>query len=187
MSWLVDHANTWYLLLGLLTVGLVLAWWLNRRVKFLGFAGGVLVLMGLLWLLSSSVNTDRKQLEHAVKAMAAAVEKGDANNLFKHIARDFRYKGMDRDALHKHAQQAVQVYEVREIKITKFTVDEVSREKKFAKTSFRCSVWSGGNDTPDLLSIQADFVLEDGAWKLKTLRFYNPIVNQDQEIDLPLP
>ena len=61
----------------------------------------------------------------------------------------------------------------------------ISRAKKTAKTSFRVSAWAAGNEQPYLFITQADFVLEGKDWKLKTMRFYNPLVDQDKEIDLP--
>ena len=35
MSWLFDHANVVYVLLGIVALGFVTAWWLNKRVKYL--------------------------------------------------------------------------------------------------------------------------------------------------------
>ena len=49
------------------------------------------------------------------------------------------------------------------------------------------SAWGADSGNPYLFGTEADFVLEDGEWKLKCMRFYNPLVNQDREMDLPFP
>ena len=188
MSWLIDNAGTFYLLLGITAAGLVIAWQVNQRAKFLGYAAGILVLIGIIWLLTQfAPRTDRQQLEANVDAMARAVVDGKTDDLFKHISPQFNYKQMTRDILHKKARAAVKVYNVTDVRITKFNVDELSREKKFAKTSFRVSAWYAGNEQPYLFGTEADFVLEGDQWMLKTMRFYNPLVNQNQEMDLPFP
>ena len=73
MSWLVDNANSLYILLGAIAAGFVVGWKLNARVKFLGYAAGILVLMGVIWALTLFVVSDSKQLEKNVHAMADAV------------------------------------------------------------------------------------------------------------------
>src|SRR5262249_34980129 len=146
MSWLVDNANSLYLLLGIIAAALVLAWRFNQRAKFLGYAAGVLVLMGLVWLLTHFVPSDRRQLEMNVNAMAEAVIAGKMDDLFQHISRDFRYKDMTRDMLFGRAKAAVEAYKVRAVKITKFKVEELDRTKKFARTSFRVSAWWDDNE-----------------------------------------
>jgi hypothetical protein len=187
MSWLVGNANTIYLLLGITAAGLVIVWRFDRRVKFLGYAACVLVLIAVIWLMCQVIPSDRKQLEDNVHAMADAVVAGKMDDLFKHISNDFRYKEMTRDILYTKTQAAVRVYKIRDVRITKFEVDELSRDKKFAKTTFNVSAWEGDNDFPYMFVTQADFVLEGEEWKLKTLRFKKRLVDQDQDLDLPFP
>jgi hypothetical protein len=187
MSWFVDNANALYLLLGLTAASLVVAWRFDQRVKFLGYAAGVVALMAVLWLLTQVVPSDRNQLEQTILAMSRAVVAGKQDELFRHISKDFRYQHLNRDEMYKKTQLAIQTHQVRDIRITSFRVEEVSREKKSARTSFRVSTWLTGHEGPQMFGTQADFVLEGDEWKLKTLRFYNPIANQDTEISLPLP
>jgi hypothetical protein len=185
MSWLVDNANALYVLLGIVAAGMVVGFWFNRRVKFLAYAVGIFTLMGMLWLLTLFVPTDRKHLDSAVKVMAQAVEEGKVDDLFKYISNDFQYKGMTRKELYDKAQLAIRLHKVNEIRISDFRVEELSRTNKTAKTRFRVSAWAAGVEQPYLFITQADFVLEGNQWKLKTMRFYNPLVDQDKEIDLP--
>lgn len=181
MSWLVDNANGIYVLLGILAAGLVVLWRFNGRVKFLGYAAGVLVLLGLFWLLTQFVVTDAKQLESNVRAMGDAIVAGNVDDIFKHVSNDFDYKGMNRNALYEKARAAIASHRVKDVRITQFTVAEVSRVKKFAKTRFRVAA-SADREYPFIT--EADFVLEGKHWKLKTMRFYDP-VRSLEEVELP--
>ena len=181
MSWLVDNANTFYILLGMIAAGLLLIWRNNRQSKYFGFTAGVLVVIGLVWLLTQFHVSDRKQLENNVKAMRDAVVARKVDDLFKHISKDFRYKGLGRDLMYAGVKRAMETHKINDVGITSFSVDEVSRAKKFAKTTFRVSA---SVDRDILFITQADFALEGDQWKLITLRFYNP-VTQDQELELP--
>jgi hypothetical protein len=184
MSWIVDHAGLLYVILGIAAAGFVVGWWFDKRVKFLGFAAGVLALMGLVWLLTQLVATDRTQLKQTVEAMARDVVDGKMDDLFKHIAPDFNYKGMNRDMLHRLAQNSVKGYKINNITIAKFDAD-VAPNRKTAKTSFNVTPFSDTGDYLGIFRTEADFVREGEEWKLKTLRFYNAVVDQDKEIDLP--
>ncbi len=182
MSWFVDNANALYVLLGIVAAGLLAMCWLNKRVKFLGYAAGVVVLIGLVWLMTQFGNSDAKQLETNVNAMADAVVAGKVDELFKHVSKDFNYKGMSREILNVAAQREMRAGRVKGLRISSFRVEEVSRANKSATTSFLVRVTGDGEG---FFRTQADFVLEGDQWKLKSMRFYNPAVEQDKEIDLP--
>jgi len=117
--------------------------------------------------------------------MADAVKDGKVDDLFTHVSKDFRYKELDRDALHQRAQLVMEWNDIGNVQISAFRVEELSRAKKFARTWFRVSAWAKGGGDPYLFVTQADFVLEGDQWKLKTMRFYNPVVDHDKEIDIP--
>jgi hypothetical protein len=185
MSWLTDNATTLYILLGLMAAALLMIWRSNRQNKYLGGAVGALLLMGLIWVLSRFHISDSKQLEMTVQAMANAVAAGKVDDLFKHISNDFQYKGMTRDEVYEKSQTAIRFHKVKEVHIANFIVEELSRTKKTAKTRFRVSAQVAELDRPYVFVTQADFVLEAEQWKLKTMRFYNPLVDQDKEISLP--
>jgi hypothetical protein len=182
MSWFVDNAKPLYVLLGVIAAGLVAMCYLNKRVKFLGYAIGVIVFMGLLWLITQYGTSDAQQLESNVHAMADAVERGNVDELFKHVSKDFSYHGKDREFLSAAAQMAMRQDRVRSLRITSFRIEELSRADKSATTSFLVRV---SGDGEGFFRTKADFVLEGDKWKLKTMRFYNPAVDQDKEISLP--
>ena len=183
MSWLVDNANLLYIVLGVIAAALVLVWWNNRQAKYLGFAAGVLVLIGLLWLLTCFHISDSVQLKNNVDAMAQAVRDGKVDDLFKHVSKDFRYKEMDREMVYVLAQGVMKANKINAVRVSNFKVLELSRENKLAKTWFRVNAEGDGGQ--QIFVTEADFVLEGDHWKLKAMRFYNPVVNQDREIDIP--
>src|ERR1700686_2420325 len=183
MSWLVDNATTLYILFGLIAVALVMIWRSNRQNKYLGYAAGAVGMLVVVWLLTLVVPSDSKQLEINVNAMAQAVMDGKVDDLFKHISNDFKYHTLTRDDLYKATQTAIKTHKVDGIGVSRFKVEELSRDKKFARASF---VIAGAADAANFIYRgETDFVLEGEAWKVKTMRFYNPVVNQDQEIRLP--
>jgi hypothetical protein len=143
------------------------------------------MVLALVWFAANYLPSDRKQLEDNVHAMANAIIAGKMDELFAHVSEDFQYKAMTREKLHALAQQSIRRNQVREVRISKFEVTELSPSQKVAKTSFRVTVWTEGHGQPYLFTTQADFRLEGERWKLITMRFYNLLVDQDREIALP--
>jgi hypothetical protein len=181
MSWLIDHANHLYLLLGLVAVGLLTAGWLTRRVKFFLYAGIPIVLMGVVWLLTETIVTDRQQIQQNVRIMADAVVRGDADELFKHVARDFRYKQLTREQLAVVLKGIAAQHKITEVKIWEFEFDEVSRETLTAKAHFKATVFDKDSALAVVFCV-ATFTLDDNRWKLRAIDFRNA-ANPDQ----PMP
>jgi hypothetical protein len=181
MSWFVDNANVLYVLFGIVAVGLLLIWRNNRQAKYLGFTAGVLVLIGLVWLATQFYVSDSKQIENNVNAMAEAVVAGKVDDLFKHISKDFVWKGKNRDLMYEGVKGAIAQHKITHVRISSFRAEDVSRAEKVAKTSFLVNATA---NKEILLRTEADFILEGEQWKLKTMRFYLP--TGGQEIDLPL-
>lgn len=181
MSWFIDNANGILILLAIFAAGFVVAWRFNGRVKYLGYAGGCVALMGLVWSLTLIVVTDAKQLERNVHAMADAVVAGNVDELFGHISKDFEYRGVGRELLYQKTRGTLQDRRVTAVRIVHFSVEEISRAKKFARTRFRVSAVAE-RELPFIT--EADFVLEGSHWKLKTVRFYDPVQSL-QEVNIP--
>jgi hypothetical protein len=181
MSWLIDNANVAYIMLGLVAVGLLTAGWLTRRVKFFLYAGIPLLLIGLVWLLTRTVATDRGQIQHSVETMAEAVVRGDTNELFKHVSRDFRHNKMPREQLAALVKGIVAQHKINHVKIWEFEFEEVSREKRTAKAHFKATVFDNDGILAMVFCI-ANFTLEDDRWKLHSIDFRNA-ANPDQ----PMP
>jgi hypothetical protein len=184
MSWLVDNATTVLIILGIIAAGFILGWRFNGRVKLLGFAVGVLALMGLVFVLTLFVPTDKKQIRASVDAMSDAVVAGRTDDLFKHISKDFAYKSITRDILYEAARKTITAHRIKAINITGFEDEEISRATGTAKVRFKVTAFDE-SDTPRPFVTRAEFVLEGDQWKLKTMRFYKAFVNTNEEIHLP--
>jgi hypothetical protein len=185
MSWLIDSAEIWYALLGIVALGFGTAWWMNRRAKYLLGVVVAISLITLLWLLTRLVVTERKQLKLNVRAMADAVVEGKADVLLNHFAGDFEFQGRKRKELADGVVRRAKQYQVSEIVISAFDVEELKDLR--ATVFFRATVHSRGEDRPYLVACRASFVKENDRWRVREVRFYNPLVNQNQPITLPVP
>jgi hypothetical protein len=175
----VDNANVVYILLGLIVLALGVSWWLNRRVRTLVIAAAVVAVMGLFWLLTNFIPTDRKQIQANLWAMRQAVLDRKADDLVKHWAKDFSYRGRSRDDLARAASQ----FKVDNINLWEFDVKSLEDDK--AEIWFRCV--ANAKDSGTFLAIcKANFVKEGEQWKLQRAAFFQPIANTDQEISLPI-
>ncbi|MBM3992846.1 MAG: hypothetical protein FJ303_01620 [Planctomycetes bacterium] len=183
MAWFVDNATVLYILLGVIAAALAWVWWTNRQSQYLWYTGIPIALIAVLFLVSRFYITDAQQLENNINAMTDAVMAGKTDDLFKHISRDFRYHALSRDDLYAAARKQIEARRVTDLTVKKFKAEEISREKKRATTSFHISGTGGGYNF--WYRVETDFVLEPDGWKLKTMRFYNPVVDQDKEIRLP--
>jgi hypothetical protein len=181
MHWLIDNPGIVYFTLGIVAVGFLIAFRLRGRVLHLGGAASCLALMGLFWLLTLWIVTDRKQITANVRAMAEAVVAGDVDRLFKFVARDFRYKTMERDDLYRSVQMTIKQYKIKEIYVWEFEFENVSRAQGRAKVNFNARV--DGQGGTGLFLVKSDFTLEGDLWKMKGLHV-TPINNVDQEIDI---
>ena len=181
MSWFIDHANILYLLFGIIALGFVTAWWLNKRVKFLAYAGVAVLLIAAVWLLTYLIPTDRKEIHDAVQTMAGAVVSGDDKELFKHVSREFRHNNLNREQLAAIVKGIAAQHKLGEVKIWQFECDEVSREKGLAKAHFNATVFDGEGNPMRIVLCVATFALEDGQWKLRAIDFREP-AHPDQPI-----
>jgi hypothetical protein len=173
MSWFIDNANLIYILLGLVALGFIGAWWVNKRVKFLAYAGVVALLIGLVWLLTRTVPSDRMQIQSTVQTMADAVVQGDQATLFKHTARDFRYKQLDREQLRAMLKMIAAQHQITEVKIWEFDFEEVDRGKGTAMARFKATVFDREGILAIVLCI-ATFAREEDQWRLRSIDFRNP-------------
>ncbi len=170
MNWLFDHANFIYILLGIVALGFVTAWWLNKRVKYLAYAGVAVALIALFCLLGQFVVTDREQIQRNVQQMADAVVRGGDQELFKHCSRDFRYKEMTREQLAALVKGIAAQHKITEVKIWEFEFENIARADHSANAHFKASVF----DKDSVLGIVfciASFTLENEKWLLRTIEF----------------
>jgi hypothetical protein len=185
MDWLFDHPGVVYLALAIVAVIFVALFQWRRRGTHLIAAAVCVGVMVLFWLLSHWIMTDRKQIVVNVQRMAELVVARKPDELFRYVASDFRYKDMNREQFHDRVQQAMKAHHVQDIYVWDFEIERLSRPMLRAKVNFRASVDATDGGTYMVL-IRADFVLEGDTWKIQTMKLFNPVVNQDQPIEIPL-
>lgn len=167
-SWIVDHANVLYFLLGAATLALLAAGWTTRRPVYWAYAGVGVALIGLLWLLSIFVVTDRRQIANAIDAMCRGTEAQNPEAIFKHVSKSFRAKDRDREETFQRISAAVKIHHVTSIAIS---AREVKIEGDTAEVFFNFRA-DTQDTTAGAASAKAVFVREEGAWKLRDLELY---------------
>jgi len=173
MWWLVDNANVWYLLFGIVALGFAAAWWIERRHKYLlGVAVAAGFILGL-WLLSKVVITDRGRLQMNLREMAAAVESGRPEALLQHFAQDFRYDNADRAEVARLVTDNAQRYKVGQVHLWNLSVEDVNRAKGSAKISFGVTVRDTAGAELFMGMCETTFGLEADRWKLRKAEFFN--------------
>lgn len=182
--WLVDNATVVYLVLGLAALVLAAIFWSNRRVKFLGAAGVLLGLLALFFLVTRLVVTDRKQLYLNVQAMARGVEEGDPEKVFRHFSREFRHENMDGATSRDRIAAAIRTRRVSAIGISSFEAEQLSRADRKARVTFLVSFDADGQR--HLFRVRLEFALEGEDWRLTRVQLFNPVVNNDRPIAIPM-
>jgi uncharacterized membrane protein (Fun14 family) len=179
LAWLVDHAHVVYFVLGVIVLGLLVSFWLKRRVRTLFFALVGVALIALFWLLTVIVPTDRKQIEANLWEMALAARDKRSSDLVKHLTRDFVFQGRNRDETGKVAVK----HRVDSVNLWEFDWKEVTDTR--AEVWFRCVAHGDGGTF--LAICRATFVKEGELWKLQRISFHQPVANTNEEIAIPLP
>jgi hypothetical protein len=188
-DWLMYNLFVVYLLLGVIAIGLLVAFWLTRKRAWLFAAGGVLVLILIVFLLRLFVPTDYARIMDSIQAMRSGVQKHDTEAVMKHIAQDFSFGSFDRKAFRARVDHAFQNRFVDDVNFWEFDEVKIDRPNKTATLAFKAKPHpqSSGEGLEHYL-VRATFVLEpDDQWRLKTFRLFNPIVDTDKPLTVSLP
>jgi hypothetical protein len=173
LEWLVDNAATLYLLLGILALCLAALWWMNRKRPYLIALAVVAVLAGLIFGLSFVIVTDRVRLARICEEMAQGIRARDVGQVFRHIASSFdqaNRTSMNATQLRELAQRHFARRGVQEIDFAKIHCESLDRDAGKAKVQF----WVSGVEDAEGMPIrcEADFVLEQTAWKMKGFKLF---------------
>jgi hypothetical protein len=174
------------IILALAALALFVAFWTTRRHKYVAGVGVALALIVVAYLIARFVPTDRKAIESAIEDMAAGVKNRNPNQIFAHLAKDFRYRSLDKDAFQRRAESHVRGGTVDEVRILSYEKFDIRRAEKKADVEFQIKPF--GSATGDTLYYlcRARFVLEeDGKWRMQTFDLYNPFVESNRAIDIP--
>jgi len=175
MNWLLDNINVVYILLGIAALGLAVAGWVTRRVKFFALAGIPIVLIALVWLLTQFVVSDRQQIERNVQAIAQAAVAKDGHAIVKHLSHDFSYNGLKRDQIAELVNRTIDQWQISAIKVWEFDVVQLSRDEKSAKVNFKMTVSAAAVDRPTVVLCVTEWVLENDQWKMRSFDPRNPM------------
>jgi len=182
-SWLVDHAGLVYLCLGIAALVLGCLWWMTRHKKYLVALLGTAVVLGLVWLLTLFVVTDRMQVARGVEAMARAVDQRNLDQFFDHISSEFDHMGMNAQQFRTYMETQLRRFKVASFRVSKINTEDVSRQAGTGKAEFWIFVegpWEG--EAPPL-RCEAAFVLEKDKWRLKGFKLF--LGNTANEFRLP--
>jgi hypothetical protein len=186
-AWLVDHAGLAYLLLGSAALMLGSAWWLNRRRPYLIGLAVVAALLLFLFLLTRFLVTDRQQIERGLQEMAQGVLDEKPKQVFRHLSKQFSFSRVDRTTFEPRAEKTIRQRQIQDLYLWKFEFEELDRAARKARVAFNVRVTSAWTEGTQVFLVRADFVLEDGQWRMRTFQLYNPVVNTDQPLQIPLP
>ncbi len=146
----------------------------------------LVVLAGLVWLTDRSIVTDREQIEEALREMSQGVAARDVGRIFAHVSRDVQVQGHNHESFRRRTEQMLGRNEVQEVVVWDVVVSEVSRERKSAKADFKAKVRSVHTTGSEFFLVRSEFVLELGRWRLKGFQVFNPHVNTNEPLRIPL-
>lgn len=179
VAWLVDNISTLQVLLGLVALGFGAAFYLTKRVKFLGFAALMVLVIVILGFLPRVYITDRKQLELNVREMADAVATGKADLLRSHLTEDFDFNGRKRAEAVKHAIDLAKANGVTDINIWGWEVEKIDRAEGTAQVWFGVSA-----EGKPYCRCRAYFRLIEDHWKMHKIEVFNLVAGQDVPMQL---
>jgi hypothetical protein len=188
-DWLIDDAAPIYLVLGVVAIGLLVALWVTRKRHWAFALGGVVVLGLLVFLLTLLFPTDQSKILGSIHEMRAAVQRHDADGVMKHIAKDFQFQGVDRSRFQSSVQHVLRERVVDDVNVWEFDEIKIDRPNKTASLAFKAkpSPPQSGKEVEHYL-IRATFVLDaDDQWRMKTFQVFNPFVETDKPMTVPLP
>ncbi len=206
-SWLVDDPSVFYLVLGLVALGLGTGWWMNRgkedRTIWQGLMAGRLTrkqqymvglfLVGLLFVLvvvlSLSVVTEFKRIQWVIKDMSDGVAHQDIDRIFQHVSEEFHtQRGTTKSQFRPVVERYMKSGEIQKVKVWDFDAVEISREKGLAIIDFQVK-GEGNLEREGQLGYRcrAVFVLEDDQWRVKTFDLFPPHIDPDSKEYIPLP
>jgi SnoaL-like domain len=180
-DWLFEARLSVSFLLLLVGVVLLVLWWQRRNRRLLLALAAVGFLALVYFLLGFLGETDREQITRKVQEMGQAVDRKDLELLSRHISEQFEYKRtartLDKKALLDQTRSAIDRFGVRDARVSSLDVTKLDQAKGTATVEFRGSA-DNNRMSRVAVPVEADFVRDpDGQWRLKTIRFFRPFVN----------
>lgn len=177
LFWLNDQATLIFFLIAVVSAGLLIAWWLRRERRYLVALTAMAVLALVQWLVGFLVVSDREQLVLHVRDLADSVQQHQAERAFAHLASDFRYQGLDRQAFIARYRRWVESGMVQEVVVWDENVEDVSRDSQTGTILFLVRVRGEAIGT-HLYRCRATFRREDEQWKLSGFELLDPFTHE---------
>jgi hypothetical protein len=178
-DWLFEGRLPVYLFLGVVAL-VFAALYVRTRKRFWFYPiGGIVVLVAVYFLLDRLNETRSEQIVRKLREMAAAVQRQDADTIFRHVSENFNAGGHNRSSFRHYVELAFQ-RGVNRLTVWEFQFpDDTGRVTFFAKPDGSLP----GLNTHYL--VRATFVLEGSEWRLQTFQVFNPFANSTTPLDMP--
>jgi hypothetical protein len=163
-----------YVGLSILAVIFISAFFVTKRVIYLG-ALPILLVIGLgFWLIDYAIETDREQVERKTKELAAAVQSGDINKIDSLISAKFYRPDLTSKAMLMSSARAVLLpNQQRTAQLWQFEVKPGSSGKSITLTCNASATGQYGSfNVPSFLGMAELTYLkdDDGQWRLGKFR-----------------
>jgi hypothetical protein len=183
--WIVDNLGIVCLVLGIIALCFIWAWWQTRNTKLLVGAGAPLLLMVLAWVLSLYIVTDRIQLVLDVETMRDLVNDAKLDAAIRHFDDEVKVDTMQgvmtlkQADLQQLAKGNMRNYGVKKIDVWNIQVEEADRPK--ATVSF----YLKPQDSEERARCRMGFVYKNGKWRVNAFTVESLIGGQKAPLLLP--
>ncbi len=178
-DWLFEGRLAVYLFLAVVALVFVALYWRTRKRYWFLPVAVMGLLLGAYFLMDRLVETRPEQITRKLREMADAVQRRDADTIFRHVAQDFRVGSLDRASFRAYVETAFS-RGVTSLRVWEFQFpDDAGRVVLFAKPEAPAL-----GTTPHYL-VRAEFVREGAEWRLRTFQIFNPFVNTDTPLEIP--
>ena len=183
---LSDPSSTLYFVLAVIVV-ITGAFWIKNRTRptLIAFAGSAALLLGL-FLIDRLIESPREEASRRVEAMAAAATAANPDAFLENISKSFNYKGADRERLRQSGAWGLIRQHQARVAVWGLGHDDYSRPNdNEVEVGFYAKAQTPSNEAL-LRYVKATFVKDpDGAYRLKTFKFFSPGINGRAEDPIP--
>jgi hypothetical protein len=158
---------------------------LSSKTKLLAIAGIGLVLLLALGLCDYFFESDREQVVRKLKEMSEGVQHRDLNHVFRNVSDSFQVGSTDKAKLRSLAESAQNSGQVTNLKIWEVQLKPIEPGANNATVEFLFKV-EGSFNNDAFYRCKTIFVKDpDGQWRLQSFQVFNPIVDQNQPMNVP--
>jgi hypothetical protein len=169
LYWIVDNDLVVQVLLGVMAIGLGMAWWQTRKKFWLIGTGVAVVLMLVVLWLALTVVTDRMQIERNIDGMRTAINAGNAEEAAKFFADEITVETnsglikLSNKRLQTLAKGNMQKYGVKQVETFRVKFEELDRPNAVVNFVVRAD-----DDPAKTGRCRMEFTLTpQGKWRVK--------------------